>query len=539
MSRLLMHSLVMVMLSALPPLSAAAEVYDRAALLQAWCADDNDTRLQAIETVLQGASQASAQEREWAQQAIQAYRNGDLACAEGTAYRPDGEVWRDLRSGETVQALPAAANPFLSLPLRRRLEPVANALTLLVADEAEAREAAAERLGRNAGAVPVPLIRAAVEREENPRVVALLRPILAEVALRSGTAEEQLEAIAFLRANPSRTHRNLIESVLEDEDLLATADVRAAAASAAEHIRLWLRASGIMTVIYHGMSYGSVLFLAALGLAVIFGLMGVINLAQAEFVMLGAYLTWFTQELVRLIAPEALDVYLLAAVPVAFAGPALVGMAVEWGVVRHLYHRPLLTLLATWAISLLLINLVRVLVGTQNLSFHTPDYLRSGFTVFAEFSVTWSRLLSIAFAAVTLVATLFVLYRTRFGLRLRATTQNRHMASCVGISTRRTDSLAFGFGSGLAGLAGLALANIYNVNPTMGTHLIIDSFIVVVVGGVGSVLGTALAALGIGQLNAVIEPQFGAVASKVLVLLAVILFIQQRPNGLFPQRGRR
>jgi urea transport system permease protein len=239
------------------------------------------------------------------------------------------------------------------------------------------------------------------------------------------------------------------------------------------------------------------------------------------------------------VAPGLTEFYLLIALPFAFLAPALVGVVMEWGIVRHLYHRPLLTLLATWAVSLLLINLVRVSVGTQNLSFITPDFLKLGFNAFGEFSVTWSRLLSIVIAGLTLVGTLLVLYRTRFGLRMRATTQHREMASCVGVSTRRTDAMAFAFGSGLAGIAGLALTSIYNVNPTMGTALIIDSFIVVVVGGVGSVLGTAIAALGIGQLNAIIEPQFGAVASKVMVLLAVIVFIQQKPNGLFPRKGRR
>ena len=214
-------------------------------------------------------------------------------------------------------------------------------------------------------------------------------------------------------------------------------------------------------------------------------------------------------------------------------------MAMEATVIRHLYRRPLMTLLATWAISLLLVNLVQLLFGTQNLEFVTPAFLAGGTRVVADFMVTWNRLFAIAFAVGILALALLVLHRTPLGLFVRAVTENRDMAECVGVSTRRIDLLSFGVGSGLAGLAGLALTPIYNVNPTMGTNFIVDSFLVVVLGGVGNLAGTLIAALGIGQVNIVIEPLYGAVAAKVIVLLMIILFIQFRPEGIFSVKGRR
>ncbi len=246
-----------------------------------------------------------------------------------------------------------------------------------------------------------------------------------------------------------------------------------------------------------------------------------------------------SQEGLRHAAPGLLDWYLIIAIPAAFLVTAAIGIALEASLLRHLYKRPLMSLLATWAVSLFLMNLVRVTFGTQNLQFETPFYVTGGVPVIGDFIFTWNRMFAIAFATVTLLITWFVVRRTPLGLNIRAVTQNRDMAACIGIPTRRVDMMAFGLGSGLAGLAGLALSPIYSINPQMGQGFIIDSFMVVVLGGVGTIAGTVVAALGIGQINVLIEPLWGAVTAKVIVLLMIIAFLQWRPEGLFAVKGRR
>ena len=300
-----------------------------------------------------------------------------------------------------------------------------------------------------------------------------------------------------------------------------------------------MRAGDWLSLAYNGLSVGSVLFLASVGLAIIFGLMGVINLAQGELIMIGAYATYGVQQAMRAWAPGWVEWYPIVAVPVVFAVTGAVGVLIEVLVIQHLYRRPLMTLLATWAISLLLVNAVRVGFGTQNLQFLTPHYLTGGVRVMGDFLVTWNHLGAICCAVAAFAGTAALLRLTDLGLFIRTVTQNRDMAGCVGISTRRIDRAAFALGSGLAGLGGLALSPIYNVNPNMGTGFIIDSFMVVVLGGVGSLFGTAVAALGIGLVDVGIEPFYGAVAAKVIVLLLIVLLIQWRPEGLVAPRGRR
>jgi urea transport system permease protein len=268
-------------------------------------------------------------------------------------------------------------------------------------------------------------------------------------------------------------------------------------------------------------------------------LIGVINLAQGELIMVGAYAAWFTQQAIRAVAPALVDWYLVLAIPVSFAAAALVGLVMEALVIRRLYDRPLMTLLATWAISLLLINTVRVTIGTQNLEMHQPFYVSGGFPLVGDFILTANRLFAIAVAVAAFLGVIAVLRLTTFGLNVRAVTQNRAMAGAAGVDVRRTDRMAFALGSGLAGLAGVALAPLYNVNPNLGSGFMVDAFMVVVLGGVGSLAGAVVASLGIGQINVAIEPIYGAVAAKVIVLLLVILFIQRRPEGLFAPKGRR
>ena len=309
--------------------------------------------------------------------------------------------------------------------------------------------------------------------------------------------------------------------------------------NAIKAIETELQVGQFLSVLYSGLSYSSILFLAAIGLAIVFGLMGVINLAQGEFIMIGAYITFVIQELLASFAQGLVPFYLLISIPFVFVVTGGIGAAIEYSVIRHLYTRPLMTLLATWGVSIFLVNAVRVLFGTQNLEFYVPDYLVGGVTLFGDFLVTWNRLATIGFAVLVLLLTWILVNKTRFGVNVRAVTENRNMAGAIGIDTRKVDVLSFALGSGLAGLAGLALSTIYNVNPTMGTNFIVDAFMVVVLGGVGSIWGTLLAALLVGIVNVAIEPVYGAVAAKVIVMTLIIVVIQFRPEGLFSLKVRK
>jgi urea transport system permease protein len=290
--------------------------------------------------------------------------------------------------------------------------------------------------------------------------------------------------------------------------------------------------------VFTGISLGSILLLAALGLAVTYGLMGVINMAHGELMMIGAYATYVVQSLFRALPEAFFPYYLVAALPVAFVVSGLVGMAIERLVLRHLYGRSLETLLATWGVSLILMQAVRSLFGAQNVTVENPAWMSGSLILAPSLSLPWNRLIIIAFSALVLGFMGWLLTRTRLGLFVRAVTQNRAMARCVGVSTDRVDMLAFGLGSGIAGLAGVALAQIGNVGPDLGQHYIINSFMVVVLGGVGQLAGTVLAALGLGIVSKFLEGLTGPVIAEIMVLLFVVIFIQRRPQGLFALTGR-
>jgi len=287
-----------------------------------------------------------------------------------------------------------------------------------------------------------------------------------------------------------------------------------------------------------GLSLGSVLLLAALGLASTYGLLGVINMAHGELLMLGAYATWMVQQVMAQWMPQWLALYPVVALPVAFCLTAGIGMVLERTVIRHLYGRPLETLLATWGISLMLIQLVRMTFGAQNLEVANPAWLSGGVQVFANLTLPWNRIVVLGFVLLVLFFTWLILNKTRLGLNVRAVTQNRSMAACCGVPTGRVDMLAFGLGSGIAGLGGVALSQLGNVGPELGQGYVIASFLVVVLGGVGQLAGSVAAAFGLGIFNKILEPQMGAVLGKILILVAIILFIQKRPQGLFALKGR-
>jgi urea transport system permease protein len=309
--------------------------------------------------------------------------------------------------------------------------------------------------------------------------------------------------------------------------------VRAAAKQALNAVISHQRLISFFGDFLHGLSLASVLLFAALGLAITFGLLGVINMAHGEMLMLGAYATYTVQT-----AMHGSPHYLLVAVPVAFLAPALVGIVLERTVIRHLYGRPLETLLATWGISLGLIQTIRLVFGAQNVSVANPDWLAGGVEIAQGLVLPWSRIAVVGFVVLVAAAVWFILQRTRFGLQVRAVTQNRGMAAAIGIPTRRIDALVFGLGSGIAGLGGVALSQLGNVGPELGQSYIIDSFMVVVLGGVGRLAGAVAAALGLGVINKLIEPAAGAVLGKILILGFIILFIQRRPQGLFALKGR-
>ena len=492
-------------------LGQAARAYDRPTLQAAACGDG---ATEAARLLVAGAADARPDDLGWGRGFVAAMLARTLDCG-----------------GER--------SPVVSLRNRGGLEVAGSLLTLLAAPEPEARMAALRSLARRPEQVPGAVLDRATAAERDPGVKAALVEFAQLADLRSPDMARRSRAVGRLADSPSTRTLTQLDELRTDLTYAADPAFRQAVEDARATVGRWLLAGRILATLYNGLSFASILFMSAVGLAIIFGLMGVINLAQGEFIMLGAYGTFMVQQFLRAAAPGLAEYYLPLAVIPVFLGTAGIGVALEAGLVRHLYRRPLMSLLATWAVSLFLVNLVRVMFGTQNLQFETPFYVRGGIAVLGDFIITWNRLFAIGFAGAALGGTWLLLRRTGFGLDVRAVTQNRDMAACLGIATRRVDMLAFGLGSGLAGLAGLALSPLYNVNPQMGTTFIIDSFMVVVLGGVAALEGTVLAALGIGQLNVLVEPFYGAVAAKVIVLLLTIAFLQWRPEGLFALQGRR
>jgi urea transport system permease protein len=420
--------------------------------------------------------------------------------------------------------------------LRGVIEASLAGLTLFSPDRDKRLAAAEDALGH-----PSPAATAALEKalasENDPAVRAAMALSLAGAKLAGGSTAERLAAIATLSQQSDPQVRALLGRAADASD--GDPAVVAAAKDALAALERRLALIDLAVNLFQGISLGSVLLLAAIGLSVTFGVMGVINMAHGEMIMLGAYATYVTQEIFRALLPPAwLDAYLVVALPVGFLTAGAVGMALERGVIRFLYGRPLETLLATWGISLVLQQAVRSIFGAPNKEVINPSWMTGGFAITGGFIVTWNRLAIIAFCLIVLGALALILRRSQFGLEMRAVAQNRPMASAMGIATARIDMLTFGLGSGIAGMAGVALSQIGNVSPNLGTFYIVDSFLVVVFGGVGTLAGTVIGAFSLGIVNKLLEPYAGAVLGKVLVLVAIILFIQRRPRGLFALKGR-
>jgi urea transport system permease protein len=418
--------------------------------------------------------------------------------------------------------------------LRRAIRSALGGLTLRSPDP-DVRRAAADATFKSRDPDTIELLDAAIEAEQVDGIRTLMMEARAAAILNDSSASEEasLEAVSVLAARGDREALSLLIGAREAaEGKLATA-IAGAIDRIEESLALW----GAAQNVWYGLSLGSVLLLAAFGLAITFGVMGVINMAHGEMVMLGAYTTYVVQEFIRNSAPGLFDYSLAIALPLAFIVAGSVGIAIERGVIRFLYGRPLETLLATWGISLILQQAVRTIFGPTNQEVGAPNFMAGAFKL-GELTITYNRLWIIIFSLVVLAALMLVLRKTAFGLQMRAVTQNRAMASSMGIRTSWVDAMTFGLGSGIAGIAGVALSQIDNVSPNLGQSYIIDSFMVVVFGGVGNLWGTLVGAMTLGVANKFLEPYSGAVLAKIFVLVFIILFIQKRPRGLFAQKGR-
>lgn len=458
----------------------------------------------------------------------------------GVFIKNKDRIARDPFTGQPVTPAPSGLQAVrMTNVLRRTVMPLLARLQLN-APEATIRRAAVEELLKRGAQDAAPLLRARLLKETDAETKTALELAVAKMDLASPDKALRLAALKILedRADPS-TRSDVAPLVREpskggDPD----AEVRAAAASTLGTIdrrQEFIRLGGHLI---HGISLASVLLLAALGLAVTFGLMGVINMAHGEMLMLGAYTTYAVQVAFASHFPSVSGLYLVASIPLAFLVTALVGLLMERSVLRFLYGRPLESLLATWGISLVLIQTVRLIFGAQNVAVATPDYLAGGLTIAMGLVFPWSRIAVVGFACLVALAVWLILQKTSLGLHVRAISQNRSMAACLGVPTRRVDSWIFALGSGIAGLGGVALSQLGNVGPELGQGYIIDSFMIVVLGGVGRLMGTIASSLGLGMLNKLIEPFAGAVMGKIAVLCIIILFIQRRPQGMFALKGR-
>ncbi len=423
--------------------------------------------------------------------------------------------------------------------LRLVLRPLIDAFsgtTQLADPDWTVRQAAAVKMGNSGDPAALPTLTEALAKENDRWVRYAIEEAIALVQLKSGTPAERVNAATRLGALGSS---DALDRLRDTSGAAETPPaLKQATADAIKRIERWSLLTQGIQVAFQGVSLSSILLLMALGLAIIFGLMGVINMAHGELMALGAYTTYVTQGWFQGHAPGAFEYYFLLALPLSFLVAGAAGFALERGVIRFLYGRPLETLLLTWGISLMIQQGLRLWFGAANVDVISPKWLSGGVPVMVGIQLPYNRLFIIALATVAVAGMYLLLFKTDAGLRVRAVTQNRGMAACLGVRSRRVDALTFALGAGLAGIAGCALTQIGNVGPELGQNYIVDSFMVVVTGGVGKLLGTILAALGIGGLNKIIEPGLGAVFGKVAILVAVILFIQRRPSGLFAAKGR-
>jgi urea transport system permease protein len=446
----------------------------------------------------------------------------------------DGRL-ANAATGAAIASPPSDLSPVRqNNRVRGAVQAALGAMTLMSPDPGKRLEAA-QSIFKSQDAGKLAQVEAALTNEKDPRVAAELQAARAVLLMAKSDAPEatRLVAVVTLKTRGDQTAIAALRNVPADAPAALKEAANRAVAEIESKLAVWRAGQNV----WYGLSLGSVLLLAAIGLAITFGVMGVINMAHGEMVMIGAYTTFVVQEIIRNNAPGLFDYSLVFAIPLAFVVAGLIGIVIERSVIRFLYGRPLETLLATWGISLILQQAVRTGFGPTNREVGAPNFMSGAFKI-GELVITWNRLWIIVFAATIFVGLLLALKYTPLGLHMRAVTQNRRMASSMGIPTARVDALTFGLGSGIAGLAGVALSQIDNVSPNLGQSYIIDSFLVVVFGGVGNLWGTLVGAMSLGIANKLLEPYAGAVLGKIILLIAVIIFIQKRPRGMFALKGR-
>ena len=437
---------------------------------------------------------------------------------------------------EKIETWPSDLSQVTLVNTLRKALSFGQAKLKLESEEASQRLDAIDILENNLTEIDSNMVKGVYLKENNNKVKARLEQLMARLDYNSPDVLDKIRAVEILKESNRPDVLAMIEQELSQPNL--NPELKTALMDAKSSIKTKLQASEWTGYVFSGLSSASILLLAALGLAITYGLLGVINMAHGELIMIGAYTTYVVQSLFKTHLAGYVDWYLIAAIPAAFMVSALIGMLIERTVIRPLYGRQLETLLATFGVSLILMQLVRMIFGAQNVEVSNISWLSGGISITPSLMLPYNRIAIIGFTVAVLLLLVYLLNKTRFGLFVRAVTQNRQMARAVGIRSSRIDMMAFGLGSGLAGLAGCALAQVGNVGPDLGQNYIIDAFLVVVVGGVGQVWGAVLAALGLGISGTVLEIGMGAVLAKIILLVLVILFIQKRPQGLFAIKGR-
>jgi len=488
---------------------------------------DSDARIAALN------ERVTAQDAQLAP-FVEALLADEVRLAGGKVYLVRGSAVTVAGSGASATLPEGAEEVVNNNRMRQALEGALAAFRLSSPD----REARAKALADLRDVIDeglVPLLERAAAKETDERLKAELAMLKAKALIGSADASRRLAAAELLANSPDPAVRSLLmEQLAQESDAAVKAALQASLVKVESRL-VWGERLGVL---FTGASLGSILLLVALGLAITYGLMGVINMAHGELMMIGAYATFVVQNLFKAYLPEAFHWYVLAAIPVAFLTSALVGAVLERSVIRWLYGRPLETLLATWGISLMLMQAVRSIFGAQNVAVENPSWLSGGVQVLPNLTLPYNRIAILVFAALVLVGMALLISRTRLGLFVRGVTQNRRIAACMGVNTARVDTYAFALGAGIAGLAGCALSQVGNVGPDLGQGYIVDSFMVVVLGGVGQLAGTVYAALGLGVLGKLLEGWQGAVLAKIIVLVLIVVFIQKRPQGLFALKGR-
>ncbi|OJU20521.1 MAG: urea ABC transporter permease subunit UrtB [Afipia sp. 62-7] len=525
-SRALLIALVLIVVSGLPAFASAFED----AVAQFANDDFSDTQEAVGVVATSGNPQAYA--------IISALQDGRLmfdAESKKVFIKTADDKVLDAITGAPVAALPAdASNVRLNNRLRGVVSAALGGLTLLSPDPA-ARLAAAQSVFKTPDEAFLPAIEDALKKETGKANRRAFAEAKAAIVLAKSDASEadKIDAISVIRARGDQDALAMLTGLPSDQPPAVARAAANAIGSINNSLAMWAVAQNA----WYGLSLGSVLLLAAIGLAITFGVMGVINMAHGEMVMIGAYVTFVVQDLIRTNYPGLFDYSLLIAVPLAFLIAGLIGILIERTVIRFLYGRALETLLATWGVSLVIQQAVRTLFGPTNREVGNPSWMSGSFDI-GQLTITYNRLWIVVFPIAVFVILQAMLRFTALGLEMRAVTQNRRMAASMGIPTSRVDALTFGLGSGIAGIAGVALSQIDNVSPNLGQSYIIDSFMVVVFGGVGNLWGTLVGALSLGMANKFLEPVAGAVLGKIAILVLIILFIQKRPRGLFALKGR-